>query len=73
MREKRGVHMETIRERLRSKVVWAAVAAQVMAMLLTLGVVDTGLSETIEAIIAGVLQLLTVFGVLNNPADRAHF
>ncbi len=65
--------METIRERLRSKVVWAAVAAQVMAMLLTLGVVDTGLSETIEAIVAGVLQLLTVFGVLNNPADRAHF
>ncbi len=59
--------------RLRSPVVWAAVIAQILAILLTLGAIDTGMSEAVETIAAGALQLLTIFGVLNNPTDKAHF
>lgn len=59
--------------RLKSPVVWAAVVAQVLAILLTLGVIDTGMSETINQIMSGVLQLLVIFGVLNNPTDKANF
>lgn len=59
--------------RLRSPVVWAAVVAQVLAILLTLGAIDTGMGEMVEQVAAGVLQLLTIFGVLNNPTDKAHF
>ena len=59
--------------RVKSPVVWAAVVAQVLAILITLGVIDTGMSETINQIAAGVLQLLTIFGVLNNPTDKEHF
>lgn len=59
--------------RMKSPVVWGAVVAQVLAILITLGVIDTGMSETINQVVAGVLQLLTIFGVLNNPTDKAHF
>lgn len=63
----------TPQSRLKSPVVWAAVVAQILAVLITLGAIDTGLGEVIEGIAAGVLQLLTIFGVLNNPTDKAHF
>lgn len=59
--------------RLKSPVVWAAVVAQVVTILLTLGVIDTGLGEAVNTIAAGVLQVLTIFGVLNNPTDKANF
>ncbi len=64
---------DTIQNRLRSPVVWAAVVAQVLSLLLTLGVIDTELSATVDMILAGVLQLLTIFGVLNNPTAKTHF
>lgn len=56
-----------------SPVVWSTIAAQVLALLVTLGVIDTGLSEAIDAVIATVLQLLVVFGVLNNPTSKTNF
>ena len=59
--------------RLKSPVVWSAIAAQALTILVTLGVVNTGLSDTITSIIAGVLQLLVVAGVLNNPTDGQGF
>lgn len=59
--------------RLKSKVVWAAVAAQVVAILLALGVIDTTLGQTINAVVASVLQLLVVGGILNNPTDGENF
>ena len=59
--------------RLKSPVVWGAIAAQVLAILTTLGVFGTTESGAIEGVIAAVLQLLTIFGVLNNPTDGEHF
>lgn len=62
-----------MQNRLKSKAVWVAILAQVMAILLALGVVDAGMSEAINAVITAVLQLLVVFGILNNPTDAAKF
>lgn len=59
--------------RWKSPVVWAAVVAQGLTILLTLGVITTGLSEALDTVIAGVLQILTILGVLNNPTDGEHF
>lgn len=57
--------------RFRSPVLWSSLAAQVLVILVTLGVIDTGLSESIEAVITSLLQLLVTFGVLNNPTNRS--
>lgn len=59
----------TEQNRFRSPVLWASVAAQILSMLVLLGVIDTGLSETINTIVGGVLQLLATFGILNNPTN----
>ena len=59
--------------RLKSKVLWSAVIAQIISLLLALGVMDTTLGDTVNQITAGVLQLLVLFGVLNNPTDGESF
>ena len=59
--------------RLKSKVLWSAVIAQIISLLLALGVIDTTLGDTVNQITAGVLQLLVLFGVLNNPTDGESF
>lgn len=56
----------------RSKVLWAAVAAQVVSILLLTGVVDATQSETINNVIGGTLQILVLLGILNNPNDKAN-
>lgn len=62
-----------MQNRLQSKVVWAAIIAQVLGILLALGVIDTGMSETINAVVVSVLQLLVALGVLNNPVNPTAF
>ncbi|MEG1053033.1 MAG: hypothetical protein RSF79_13430 [Janthinobacterium sp.] len=62
-----------MQNRIQSKVVWAAVIAQVLAILVTLGVIDLGLSDTINAVVVSALELLVAFGVLNNPTDKTNF
>ena len=59
--------------RLKSPVVWTAVVAQVLALLVVLGVFDQTLSDAIKAVAVTVLELLVAFGVLNNPTDGAAF
>lgn len=56
--------------RFRSPVVWASLASQIIAILIILGVIDTGLGDTIDGVVAAVLELLTSFGVLNNPTSK---
>ena len=56
-----------------SPVVWSAAAAQLLALLVTLGIIDTGMSQAIEALIVTLLELLTVFDVLNNPTSKSSF
>lgn len=59
--------------RLLSPVALTAIAAQVLSILVIAGVIDTGLSQSIEAAIVAILELLTAFGVLNNPTDKGSF
>lgn len=59
--------------RFKSKVVWAAIAAQLLGLLIALGVIDTGMSEAINAVVVSVLELLVSFGVLNNPNSKSTF
>lgn len=59
--------------RLTSPVTLAAIAAQLLSILVMVGVIDTGASEAINAVVVAVLELLTVFGVLNNPTDKKNF
>ncbi|MBQ7306521.1 MAG: holin [Clostridia bacterium] len=59
--------------RLLSPVTLAAIAAQVLSILVLAGVINTGVSEAIEAVVVAVLELLTTFGVLNNPTSKQNF
>lgn len=59
--------------RLKSPVVWAAVVAQILAILVLVGVIGETLSDAIKVVVAGMLQVLTIFGVLNNPTDGESF
>jgi len=62
-----------MQNRLKSKIFWAAIAAQIVTILILMGVINTGLGDTINQIIAIVLQILVTFGVLNNPTDKENF
>lgn len=64
-----------MQNRFKSKVLWVAIAAQVIALLELTGAfkavgLDAGL---VGDVVAGVLQLLVLFGVLNNPTDGDNF
>jgi uncharacterized membrane protein len=70
-----GQNSTTTQNRFKSKVLWAAIAAQIIALLELTGAfkamgLDAGLAGDV---IAGVLQLLVLFGVLNNPTDGKNF
>ena len=53
--------------RFKSPVVWAAVVAQILTILIVVDVINVSQQEAINAVVASVLQLLVAFGVLNNP------
>ena len=55
--------------RWRSPVLWSGVVAQVVSLLILLDVIDTGMGDSINQVAAGVLQLLTLFGIVNNPTN----
>ena len=61
--------------RFKSKVFWAALIAQVISIMGYLGLWERwGIMPTqIETIIASILQLLVLFGILNNPTDSENF
>lgn len=59
----------TEQNRFRSPVLWASVVAQILSLLVVIGVIDTGLSEAIDGVLIAVLELLVAFGILNNPRD----
>ena len=61
---------EDIKKRLTSKVVWLSVLAQVLVIV---AIVHPEIRGTVEVISVAVLEILTAFGVLNNPTDRGKF
>lgn len=62
-----------LQHRLKSPVFWTAVTAQVLSLLMLLGVIDTDLSATIEHTVCILLELLVTFGILNNPTSKGAF
>ena len=61
---------ETIKEKLKSAPVWLAVLAQV---LLVIALFAPNISEPVKIVGASVVEILTLFGVLNNPNNRTGF
>lgn len=59
--------------RFKSPVVWAAVVAQILTVLIVLDVINVAQQETINQVVAAVLQLLIAFGVINNPVTPDKF
>ena len=59
--------------RFKSPVVWAAVVAQILTVLIVLDVINVAQQETINQVVAAVLQLLIAFGVINIPRDAENF
>ena len=67
--------METKQNRWKSKVLWGAIAAQVIAILAFTGVLRLiGVTEDwANTLIGAVLQLLVLLGVVNNPTDSENY
>ena len=56
--------------RFKSPVLWSSLASQVLAMLIVLGVIDTGMSEAIKALVVALLDILGLVGIVNNPTSK---
>ena len=67
----KGDNME--QNRFKSPVVWGAVIAQILSILVLMEVINPTQSETINGVVVAVLQLLTTFGILNNPVTPDKF
>lgn len=59
--------------RWKSKMVWLAVVAELVSILMLLGVIDMGVGDTVNSIAVSVCELLVILGVLNNPTDGQAF
>lgn len=56
--------------RFKSPVLWTSLTSQVLAMLIVLGVIDTGMSDAIKALVVALLDILALFGIVNNPTSK---
>lgn len=61
---------ETIKKRLTSKVVWVAALAQILLVVMLFA---PNLADYLKIIGTAVIELATLFGVLNNPDDKDNF
>lgn len=59
-----------IQNRLKSKVLWVSIATQIVALLLTLDIIDIGVSDLLNNLIITVCELFVTFGILNNPTAQ---
>ena len=59
-----------MKKRLTSPVVWGSVLAQV---LLVIGLYMPNITDSVKIVGMAVIEILTLFGVLNNPTDKEGF
>lgn len=71
MKEKLKAAWEILKVKLTSKVVWAVAGAWVIGQLVNLKLIDT--PDTVLNVYNGILTVLTVVGVLNNPNNKSGF
>ncbi|MCD7722462.1 MAG: phage holin family protein [Clostridiales bacterium] len=62
--------MTQLKERLKSPVVWLAVIAQVCVIA---AMFAPDLSDGIKTAGTCIVEILTLFGILNNPSDSENF
>ena len=68
---KGGVQMSNkFKERLTSKVVWLSVVAQ---FTLLVAMYNQNWGSEVKIILTSIIEILTLFGVLNNPTDKENF
>lgn len=63
----------TPQNRWRSAPLWIALAAQLIGLLVVVGVLDAGQSEVLNGLIIAICEALTAFGILNNPTSKNSF
>lgn len=59
-----------MQNRFKSKVLWIGIITQVLSILIALGVIDTGMSGQVEAVLVSICELFVSFGILNNPTSK---
>lgn len=59
-----------MQNRFKSAVVWGAVLAQI---LLIIGLVNPDITDEIKLVGGAVIEILTIFGILNNPTNKEGF
>lgn len=59
-----------MQNRFKSSVVWAAVLAQI---LLVVGLFLPNIADEIKIVGTAAIEILTLFGILNNPTDKSNF
>ena len=59
-----------MKKRLKSKVVWLSVLAQVIIII---GVFCPDITDEVKIIGTALIEIATLFGILNNPSDRDNF
>lgn len=62
-----------MQSRLRSKVVWLSVLAQVIVILQLTHVLPQTDIDVINGVVIAVLEALSIFGILNNPTNATGF
>ena len=62
-----------MQNRFKSKVVWAAVLAQVVVVLQLTGVLQMSDIEIVNGVATAVIQILVLFGILNDPTSKGEF
>jgi hypothetical protein len=66
--------MQPIKQsRFTSWVFWASIAAQVLTILVLVGIITPTQSDTMNGVATALLQAFVAFGILNNPTDAEHF
>lgn len=59
-----------MRERLKSPVVWLAVIAQVA---LVIAMYNPEVADNLKIVATAIVEIMTLFGVLNDPTTRERF
>ena len=62
--------MNNFKEKLKSPVVWTVIIVQICGII---ALFNQEISEQFKVITMAIVEMLTIFGVLNNPNSRGDF
>lgn len=62
-----------LQSRWKSPVLWTAIGAQIVALLLLTGVLGSDKADLVNQVFGYALQIAVAIGILNNPADKENW